>query len=865
MLVKEKLSKCVSDIFPDINHSNITINDSKINEWIESTLLPFLFYQNTIDSKSRIINLFLPESSISKNLVPIYISMGFFRKVLNKTQGNSQYKNKSFSDKYVPVNGSILSITTVDYIGQILSLDNGRTIIPFDNILNLRWDLYKSSLDIRDEILHFIDERNKIFKANKGNIFSFPIKPNNSDYEGAIIFTNVSEFIARIKAIKVSGENILDYIHIQKVIARREIGHYKVQTISNARRTSNKPVSILIAPNNYAYDYNNIINSQEGRLNHIKTIIWDNFDELINNYLKSDQNIVFKELNLIKELYFNKVHDSSLKDIYLISDNYNIHIYELLSRLNLGDCFHTWLFKPVERLRIEGYNKIKPKIFVLTIKDVNYYNLVNEIKEIINSWKELSNKYPVEGEVIKRVSFLYDLLLKIQTFSAPYFLSQDLSIYREKLENLKKSWFISNQDGGVIDRTINFCISLTTSDLNFKANLIIEVLRNLSINSGQVIIVSKNSNQSDFKFINNVIKEKYPLISFEMRYSSDIIKEPSLSTNLPEAVIYLDCRDKLRTAPFLNVYSENQVFIIDNMEFNIFKRSLNRIDPIIKSASDDIGKLILLNLEDTNLVADYEHLDVIMPIENQVINKDLINEIVPVNFEAFCKSVFNKEQSLSSKHTLESDEYIVFMEDNSYAIWFGSKKVFVFNEDDDSLDKSWISVDTLMPGYEIILVKNEGELKDLITRLLQKREDYVPLIDDDKLWRIRIKDFILSNQLVDYHQFAQVLNDNQFEITGITVDNWVNEHVLTPQNFNKLLFTLFKIGIIEDQEIMRIYNSNKKLKNIKVTFIRESVKNIICELKGIPFISANEIVDKHMVDELSSYITIKKVKSLNKL
>ena len=865
MLVKEKLSKYISNIFPDIDHSNITIGDSEITEWIESTLLPFLFYQNTIDSKNRIISLFLPESSISKNLVPIYISMGFFRKVLNKTQKESQFKNKSFIDKYVTLNGFVLPITEVDYVGQILSLDQGRKFIPFDNIDDLRWDLYRSSSGIRDEILNFIEERNKLFKANAGNIFSFPIKPKDSDYEGAIIFTNVSEFIARIKSIKVSGENILDFIHIQKVMAINGSESYNVETISNRRKTGQKPVSILVAPNGYAYDYYKIIESQKGKLSHIKTIIWDNFDELVNHYIKNDQSNIFKELNFIKEFYFNKVIDKSLKDIYLINDNYNIHIHELLDRLILDDSYHSWLFKPVERLRVEKFDNIKPKISVSTIVDDYYYILLKRIKETINCWKQLSIEFPIEGDVIKNVSFLYDLLLKIQTFSDPVLLTKRLSYYQDQLVGFSDTWFKSNQDGGIIDKTLNLCSNLNLNGLNFKYNLIIEHLVKLNITSGRVIIVSKNMDQSDFEFFSSAMKYKFPNICFEVRFSSDIIKEPSFSDCLPDAIVYLDCKDKLRTAPFLNIYSQNQVFILDAFEYSSFKRSYNKITPVINSASDDIDKLILLNLEDLGLVTDYEYLDVILPIENQNIELENKREIIPSNFEAFCKSIFSKENTSLSKSHLESDEYIIFMEDNSYSIWTGSKKIFVFNEESDSLDKSWVSVDSLKPGYEILLVKKEGELKDLINNLLQLKDDYKPLIKYDKLWREGIKDYIESMESMDFHDFAMLLTENQFEISGITIDNWVTEHVSTPQNFKKLLITLSNLGIIERLEILSIYDANKRLKNIKITFIRESVKKIICELKGIPFISANDLVDDRIIDELASYINIKKVKSLNKL
>ena len=62
MLSKKEVSKEITRLFPDIEFTKLAFGTSKVDEWVESSLLPFLFYQNTVDSKNRIVNLFLPES-----------------------------------------------------------------------------------------------------------------------------------------------------------------------------------------------------------------------------------------------------------------------------------------------------------------------------------------------------------------------------------------------------------------------------------------------------------------------------------------------------------------------------------------------------------------------------------------------------------------------------------------------------------------------------------------------------------------------------------------------------------------------------------------------------------------------------------
>lgn len=867
MIVKEEISKYISNIFPDIDHTHFSIGELKINEWVESSLLPFLFYQNTVDSQHRIISLFLPESSVSKNLLPIYISMGFFRKVLDKTQNESKFKNESFkgNPKNITINGSVVSITELDYISQILSLDNGKINIPFDKILELRWDQYKSSAYIRDQILNFVEERNKIFKANTGNIFSFPLQPKNTDYEGAIIFTNVTEFVARLKSVKVSGENVLDFIHMQKVIICNENVNYKVETISNKKKTSGKPVSILIAPNSCALDYFNIIQSQGKSLNHIKTIIWDNFDDYFNKCNSNDSISIDDELKFIKELYFEKVIDQTLKDIYLVNDNCNVQINSYLCNLKLSGSYYSWLLKPVERLHLEGYNFINPQISISIVSNNYYYELLNELKEILNFWKQISEEFSLEGEIIKIVSFLYEVLLKLQTFIDPDTLKVSVQNYCSQLKEFKSTYFLNSQDNGIIEKTIKLWGNLNYTNLNFKYSLIISELHKLQIKSGRIILFSRNSDLNDSSFLSRKIKEEFPDIECEFKPSSEIIKEPSLSEFLPKAIFYLDFRDKLRIAPLLNIYSENQIYVIDNYEYSYLKKFHTHIIPIINDASDDINKLYLLNLENPELISEYINLKVILPPSKQNSVIETTDQSIPFNFEDFVKSIFNNRSSADlTKQTLKSDEYIVFMQDNSHFIWPASKKVFVFDEDSDSIDKSWLGVESLRPGLEILLVKKGVELKDLINNLLSRKSEYKLMIKNDKIWRERIIQYIRKNSL-DYQQFAGLLAQNNFEISGITVDNWVNEHVSTPHKFKNLLFVLFNLEILSEGEIMNIFQSNYKLKNIKITFIRESVKKIICELKGILYISNNELVDDKIIDELASYINLNKIKFINKL
>ena len=866
MLSKKEVSKEITRLFPDIEFTKLAFGTSKVDEWVESSLLPFLFYQNTVDSKHRVVNLFLPESSISKNMVPIYIAMGFYRKAIERAQNKSIFKNNTFLGESKQVvtrnNSKICSIRLIDFISQNIRLNDG-SCIDFDSMYKLNWELYRNAKDVKEQIDSYLKIGKNIKNANNGNIFNFHIQPNETDYEGAIIFTNVNDFISKLRSTKVCGENILDYIHIKKVIYCKDTESYKVETISSKRKTSDKPVSILVSSLDNAYDFKKIISSLAPTLNHIKTVIWDDFDDILK--LKKNESVNFDDdvIGSIKTNYFDRVIDKSLKDIYLINKNHNIDIHSIIKKLELGDVYYPWLLKPAEKLAFEESDCIKSQIIISVIDNSNYYITRNRINDLINSWKQLATDYSLGGEVIKNVSFLYELLDKMQTFYDIENLNSKIISYCGLLDEFKNQWFQNNQDCGIIDSTVNLCNSFVAKNLNFKIPIIENELNKIQLTNGTVIIFSKNQERIDQLYLEKKLNNSFSNLKFVFKTSSDIIKESPLCANLPSAVFYLDFRGKLQTAPFINIYSKNQIFVIDNQELNYLKKTHNYNKKIFSEVSSDSNKLALLNLDGSQYILNDENIEFIMPVEKQISEVEKVDEFTINSLEAFVKSIFKNNIPLANKTSSKLNEYIVFFDDGSTLIEAHSKKVFVFDET-NSLDQSWISIEALQPNNEILTLNRGGEIKDLINELLLKKESYSPIIRNDKKWRDHIKNYMINNSL-DLQSIADVFTNNGFKIHEMSIDNWIDGYVSTPQKFKELLILLSKLGIININDVVSIYESNKKLKEIKITFVRESVKKIICELKGIPYYSENTLVDSETINKLASYISIKKVKFVNKL
>src|SRR5205085_2658142 len=109
-------------------------------------------------------------------------------------------------------------------------------------------------------------------------------------------------------------------------------------------RTNSKPVSVVIARLDLFRAFDNIIEAGNGSLKHIRTIIIDDFDGLIDRWAKTD--IVAKELNGFKITYYQKLLDKQLKDLYFIGRNNSIQINGILRET--GFEHYSWLLAPIE-------------------------------------------------------------------------------------------------------------------------------------------------------------------------------------------------------------------------------------------------------------------------------------------------------------------------------------------------------------------------------------------------------------------------------------------------------------------------------------------------------------------------------------
>jgi hypothetical protein len=862
MLDKKYIKEEVKRLFPDLVNTNITLNDRVSDLFFENTLLPFLIFQNTVDVNHRLIGLFMPEASSSNHLVPFYVILGQYRKALNKIMSSQSFQSESYeaNQKQIVINGNISSIISADFMNRQLvtrSGDGRELTVPFLESYKLNWN-YRSAIDIRNRLEAF----EKIDKSGSGNIFNVPIAPKQHDYEGVIIFTNTSKFESLLKNVKVSGSNLKEYLNIEKVVFTHDQNIQFVRVSQN--QTKSKPVSVLIARQDAFRSYENIINAGNGKLNHIRTIIIDDFDDLINSWERNS--CLQDELFWLSINYFQKLQRKELKDIYLITKNSRIDIHEILISSDIK--YNPWLLLPLEDKQIEH---LQPSVTIIGINEKKLGNLLDDITQLAYRWKTLAQVNFCQGEILKPIYGLYELKTRLNTFFDLKSLREFVINYIDSLNELRHRWFFSGSDFNVINDTIKFMRDeiINREPVNYKVEALCKSIEKCKT-TGKCVIVGDNGNINDSLWLNEFMCNKFNQIEFryvqgrEFNSSRDIVFGEEL-----ESIYYLTANKKIIAKALGNILAVNQVFILDGKAFSFTEYYTRKLRNIQSEIAIDIIRYSLLNIE--------APLDKTETLKEGLLELNISSEMKAYlyqdEFDSFETSEIQQlvEQILEpkvSKSPHIEDNYLLFFSDGTILPLAGSRNVFIYEDDqihnNYEIDNLTKSVKYLESDEQIILPRRDLEVKDLINDALKKNPHFSEMLKTDEKWRDLIKYFISSEQ-IDIRHFRARLKEYGFSIsTDVSISDWIEGERRRPQKFRKLLTTLSELKIIDEKDI-EVYNKcNYEIKSIQIKFIRIAIKKLISKLNGIELIDDSLFTDD-ILNDFIDHIDIKKIISIYKL
>jgi hypothetical protein len=859
MLDKNYLAEIAQTNFPDLANTNFQFNNIRVSSFTESILLPFLVYQNTVDTNNRLIGLFLPENSNIINLVPFYAIMAHYRKALNKIMQTKKYQNQTYgrNEKQVVFNSDICIITSVDFINRqlVLRTGGGREInLSFNQTNKISWQY-----DNAQDLCKRIDSFDTIDKANKHNIFTLPFLPSENQYEGVIIFTNTSKFESLLRNIKISKNDIRDHLNIEKVAFPASGGHNFIRLSSI--HTKNKPVSVLVARLDAFRAYTNILESGGDKYKHIKTIVIDEFDELLMKWEREDK--TREELSLLKDSYFLSLKQGSLKDIYLICKNSCLNIHEIFKKNDVD--YNPWLVKPLEANTLNKETSITPEIFITNIGDLLFENLNYDINSLIYKWKELAKSNFCNGEILMPITNINDLRVKLNSFFNPIVLKNKLDTILYELDEFNKRYFLSGQDYGLIKETNKF-IDIYRNIINFKLNSVFDILKNKTIN-GCIKIFSDNKNETDIGWMKNQIHSLFPDASIIHYNKKDSLKTLQGDLINSDIIFYLTADKYILGNALGNILAKDQVFILNNRSYSFGVSYSKRYQNLQIEAGSLKSQYHLLNIEE-QIVSSVQENSGIIPLKlyEKEINHSAIQEVTEIpepRLNDWVEEIILKHKNINLSI---SENYILFFEDGTFELLPENRKIYLYEDDGetDDIEKSLKPVCELEYGEQIILPKRGIPVKDLLEETLKKNEHFSLSIDMDSKWRILIYNHITRCRM-DLNYFRKKLKDNGFNIgSDQTVQHWIDGDTRRPDNFQGLLNALALLGIINEHEINSFDRHNSELKSIQMKFVRTAISKLVSRLNGID-IEYDENFNDELLNNFIDHIEIKRISSLYKL
>jgi len=861
MLDKEYLSEIITSKFPDLYNTKFEINSQTISSFTLGNLLPFLVYQNTIDLNHRLIGLYLPEDKSIINIVPFYMIIGQYRKLLNKAMEVNNYQNNSYSVDQIQVTfgGSIAYISSVDFINRQLNLKfaQGKEMkLPFVKSYKIAF-LNKHGQTLNNKIEAF----EKIDQADQTNIFTLPFDLKENQYEGVIIFTNTSKFESLIQNIKVSGNDLRNHLNIEKVVFPSNSSEHKFIRLSNLK-TANKPVSVLVARQDAFNAYSQILASGGKRLTHIKTIVIDDFDELVIRWDKAGR--VGEEINELNENYFKQLNENNLKDLYLICRNSSLNIHEILKKFEIN--YHPWLVKPIEAQYLNEEISIAPEITITNVGDSKFENLNESINILINSWKNLSDSNYCNGEIVTPIKHLYELRAKLNSFFSPNDFKILLNDFLINLALLRSKYFFAGQDYNLISNTENLIKNKFIEIKNYKFDIIVDFLKNKAI-SGLVMIISDNDNNNDILWVQNSIRGLFPFIRIEHHHKKKSFQLKSFNSNNSEVIFYLSA-DKITIGKSLgNILAVQQMFILNNKAYSFALNYSKKYQQLQNEVGNSQFQYSLLNsLEPKNSSAANDF--GIIPIKYK--KNEIDDEKVQESIQFVETELNDLVEGIILKHKNEnpftSDKYMLLFDDSTFEIFPENRRMYLYEDDKetDDIEKSLKTVCELRAGEQIIIPKKNAQIKDLLNQVLEKNRNFSESIETDLKWRILINNHI-KRCGIDLNFFRRKLKSNGFVIgSDQTIQHWIDSDTRRPDNFKGLLNALARLEIINMSEINSYDVHNLELKSIQIRFVRTAIVKLLSRLNGID-VEYDENFNDELLNDFIDHIEIKKISSLYKL
>lgn len=913
-MFSEGLIDNIRDNYNELSSLDVAIDGQALKGTLHNLLTPYLAHRNTIDNNNRLISFYTREGSKQQKLLPFYIGISNYFKIYNDIK--QELSTETFDTSTLE---NMLSKTLklfpseFSYIGKkwkVLELNvdltkNNKILFYIESIEriplirapkiqdligtnsnNKDFDIeqiYIAVNELQENVNDFIVKNKKFFefdklsdnsssKLNIKDLIELGSKVNVKPNSGVLLFTSKTKYLQLVKDTTFNDYGISNMFPIAEVKVSRDMEI----SIEENLDVDNVPI-IYYCSSDYYFSWETIL--EELKLTHVNTIVIDDFDVLMKKEARTDYHYFRDFSDEIIEAQNNNV----IKDVYFLQKDYSLEVDKVMKDNGLNS--YPWLMNHKERSMLKGMTSSNESNFkVLPIHNNFAYKFWENFRFISRHLtEEVINEEGInlKAEYLKLIKTGYELNERIGSYCNPATIAKEIEAFvvdLKLIENNMNSSSFSNKIEKIEE-------SLIYQDFGHsKINTVVGKIKKEGVSSN-VLIVSKNKNESDQRFASNYVLN-------QTGSSADFLHIDELSfekTKDYEHVFFFVFTGRLTKSIFFDSYGEFQSVVLNSkMELSYFEYCFNRYTPIIKDLSDFDNKLLLLNLEDQEYLVDSNKIEFNLSdyivnsytkiedkpqvkIENneeeETIDEDEDEEdelgTSEFDFTFVINKLIESDSNPESKHSLQDSQgynTLIYFEDGFIRV-SESKYFYILNEDiggkSDDLKKQ---TSELVAGDRIFLMSGfNDDFTELLDYLKDRYSKLEKHFDAANSWRkdLQLKYLELDGYITSLQRY---LKSNGIPVTPPTVDRWVNGKTIYPDSLIELI-TLFKTqenSFSNEYEIDEIINATAWLAKFRTKLHKQIYLYHIYKTYGMLH-QIKELDLKDLIESLNDVVEIKEI------
>lgn len=841
-MFNKALIEYIRHSYKEIESLRVSIDKKPLRGNLYNLLTPFLAFTNTLDTHNRIISFYTREGSKQQKLLPFYIGISNYYKVYNEIKEDYSEESKDTSaldsmvseiEKIFPKKFKYLNKNWL-FKGLKIKLNKNNkihiTLESFErrpniiaptlqdllNTLSRTKSINTTEISLKVDALQqnlneFIDSNKKFFELDKikGESNSeinvkdivklgtnLKVKPSS----GVLLFTNKTKYRQLLKDILIDDLAIIEQFPIAEIkISRDNQFSIKSEGVENV-----EPI-IYYCSSEFYLGWETIL--EELNLNHVNTLIFDDFDFIIKKESRND----FADFKDFTEELKVAQSNSVIKDVYFLQKDYHFNYNGILESFGLET--YPWLINHKERVSLNSRGNIENSSFTtLPVTNSSHHDywsifkmLSRQLTEEINSTNDIN----YSSELLNVVKTGYQIFDRLNSFFDSGLIKSDYDNYIEKLTEL-----VSRINSTSYKSKVEDLSKLIDNRFFFKSkvSIIINVIKRLEL-KGEILIISKNDNKSDTENAKETIFNKTGLGSVFLHLNDTTY----LNTRKHKYVFFLTYSGKITKSLFLTKYCKKQFVILNSkMELGYFKHCFSKFTPIISDLSNFDNKLLLLNLENQEYLVDNNKIE--FNLEDYIDHTyDLVN-------------VYEEEQVDKDEILEESNvEDVDSIDENQFDFSFVINKIirnnnFKLNGGSTTSENSantlllfedgylrvpqtkffYLLNDGIETGSDIKKRASELKLNDKIFVMSRFNDDFNELLNYlkdkyKKLNKYYEASYSWRADLINKHEelggyiatLNRFLGSNDIHVTNPTVDRWVTGLTIYPDCLDQLI-DLFK-------------------------------------------------------------------------